>query len=465
MSDLQLALLALGAIIIVAVVVFNWWQERSLRKMAADAFEEAERDPLLEDEFRIDTEAVLRDEAQPAGAFSPTYDEAMESSNPAIAEAASAVAEFEHDMAASEDIPELTRTYPSAPEEAAADWQDQEAATMEELQSDAGFVDTIPDAEQQATFPSQATAEHLTAVEPEAVEAPAEAVMPSSSVPVADTEHGALPSAISHQIDITAVLYLAQPVSGLDLRQYLLSLVDLDKPVYAYGHGADGVWRMLTREQEEAMFTRAACSLQLADRGGPVSRATLSRFQNAIEEMGRSFNAQVEWHGNPDPVIYANDLDQFCIEVDKLVGFHLAQGPSGPFTGTKFRGMAEASGLTLGEDGAFYYLNESGQPLFALINQDKTPFTLEMLRTAVIRGVTFQLDIPRVKHCTEVFNQMVLIAKQMEGSLSGRLVDDNQRPLGDMQIEKIRQQLKVIHATMVARGIMPGSPGALRLFS
>jgi hypothetical protein len=289
--------------------------------------------------------------------------------------------------------------------------------------------------------------------------------MPSSSAPVADTEHGALPSAVSHQIDITAVLYLAQPISGLDLRQYLLSLVDLDKPVYAYGHGADGVWRMLTREQEEAMFTRAACSLQLADRGGPVSRATLSRFQNAIEEMGRSFNAQVEWHGNPDPVIYANDLDQFCIEVDKLVGFHLAQGASGPFTGTKFRGMAEASGLTLADDGAFYYLNESGQPLFALINQDKTPFTLDMLRTAVIRGVTFQLDIPRVKHCTEVFNQMVLIAKQMEGSLSGRLVDDNQRPLGDMQIEKIRQQLKVIHATMVARGIMPGSPGALRLFS
>jgi FtsZ-interacting cell division protein ZipA len=465
MSDLQLALLALGAIIIVAVVVFNWWQERSLRKMAADTFEEAERDPLLEDEFHIDTDAVLKDEVQATAAFSPSYDEAMESSNPAIAEAASAVAEFEHDMATSEDIPELTRAYqPDPEEETVPDWQDQETASMEELRSDAGFVDTIPDAEQQAAA-FQTTAEPLPLSEPEAAEAPVEAAIPSSSAPVADTEHGALPSAVSHQIDITAVLYLAQPISGLDLRQYLLSLVDLDKPVYAYGHGADGVWRMLTREQEEAMFTRAACSLQLADRGGPVSRATLSRFQNAIEEMGRSFNAQVEWHGNPDPVIYANDLDQFCIEVDKLVGFHLAQGASGPFTGTKFRGMAEASGLTLADDGAFYYLNESGQPLFALINQDKTPFTLDMLRTAVIRGVTFQLDIPRVKHCTEVFNQMVLIAKQMEVSLSGRLVDDNQRPLGDMQIEKIRQQLKVIHATMVARGIMPGSPGALRLFS
>jgi FtsZ-interacting cell division protein ZipA len=161
MSDLQLALLALGAIIIVAVVVFNWWQERSLRKMAADTFEEAERDPLLEDEFHIDTDAVLKDEVQATATFSPSYDEAMESSNPAIAEAASAVAEFEHDMATSEDIPELTRAYqPDPEEETVPDWQDQETASMEELRSDAGFVDTIPDAEQQAAA-FQTTAEPL----------------------------------------------------------------------------------------------------------------------------------------------------------------------------------------------------------------------------------------------------------------------------------------------------------------
>lgn len=459
MSDLQLALLALGAIIIVAVILFNWWQERNLRKAAADSFDEPQRDPLL-DEFHIDTEAILAEEARAATAFSPTYDEAMSSNNAAIAEAASAVAEFEHDMATSEDIPELQHQYQAAPAAAADEaWQTADAVSMEDLQADAGFEDTIPEASEPSYKPM-----HEPLMEQPQDEL-AEPYAEAQAAPVTDTEHGALPSSISHQIDLTAVLYLAQPASGLALREFLLTLVDLDKPVYAYGHGADGVWRMLTREQEEVSFTRAACSLQLADRSGPVSRDTLNRFQDAIEEMGHNLGAQVEWHGNPDPIVYAHDLDQFCIEVDKLVGFHLAQGVSGPFTGTKFRGLAEASGLTLANDGAFYYTNENGQPLFALVNQDKTPFTIEMLRTAVIRGVTFQLDIPRVKHCTEVFNQMVLMAKQMEGSLSGKLVDDNQRPLGDMQIEKIRQQLKVIHATMVARGIMPGSPGALRLFS
>jgi len=37
--------------------------------------------------------------------------------------------------------------------------------------------------------------------------------------------------------------------------------------------------------------------------------------------------------------------------------------------------------------------------------------------------------------------------------------------LGDAQIEKIRQHLKVIDAAMRNRGIEPGSDSALRLFS
>jgi FtsZ-interacting cell division protein ZipA len=68
-------------------------------------------------------------------------------------------------------------------------------------------------------------------------------------------------------------------------------------------------------------------------------------------------------------------------------------------------------------------------------------------------------------HCTEAFNQMVQVARQMEIGLNAVLVDDNNRPLGDMQIEKIRQQLKVIYATMLVRGIVPGSDSARRLFS
>jgi len=53
----------------------------------------------------------------------------------------------------------------------------------------------------------------------------------------------------------------------------------------------------------------------------------------------------------------------------------------------------------------------------------------------------------------------------METGLNAQLVDDNNRPLSDVQIEKIRHQLKIIQATMLTRGIAPGSDCAHRLFS
>ena len=57
MTDLQMALVALGALIIVAVVFFNWWQERSLRNEISEPFEKARRDPLM-DEFHLDVDSI-----------------------------------------------------------------------------------------------------------------------------------------------------------------------------------------------------------------------------------------------------------------------------------------------------------------------------------------------------------------------------------------------------------------------
>jgi hypothetical protein len=60
---------------------------------------------------------------------------------------------------------------------------------------------------------------------------------------------------------------------------------------------------------------------------------------------------------------------------------------------------------------------------------------------------------------------MIHVAQKLSTSLSANIIDDKQKPLSDLQIEKIRQQLKIIHATMVARGVMPGSVASMRLFN
>ena len=270
---------------------------------------------------------------------------------------------------------------------------------------------------------------------------------------------------INKDVDLTALLFLPSPFNGDQLRKFFMSMVNLDKPIFAYGLDESQVWQRLTREQENSNFTKAAFSLQLADRAGPVSNETLQRFQKIVSEVAYELSAQVEWMGTHEPLEYAKALDAFCLEVDQTVGFHILNGASGRFTGTKFRGLAEANGMTLKDDGAFYARSINEQTKFKIINMENNPFNVEMLRSIALKGVTFQMEIALTENCTETFNSMVLTAKSMASSLSAILIDDHQRELSDAKIEKIRQQLKLIQVQMTVKGIPPGSAVALRLFS
>lgn len=274
-----------------------------------------------------------------------------------------------------------------------------------------------------------------------------------------------LPEVINKDVDLTALLFLPSPFNGDQLRKFFMSMVNLDKPIFAYGLDESQVWQRLTREQENSNFTKAAFSLQLADRAGPVSNETLQRFQKIVSEVAYELSAQVEWMGTHEPLEYAKALDAFCLEVDQTVGFHILNGASGRFTGTKFKGLAEANGMTLKDDGAFYAKSINEQTKFKIINMENNPFNVEMLRSIALKGVTFQMEIALTENCTETFNSMVLTAKSMASSLSAILIDDHQRELSDAKIEKIRQQLKLIQVQMTVKGIPPGSAVALRLFS
>ena len=469
MSDLQLALLALGALIIVLVIGFNWWQERSLRNEASQRFNTPAQDALLDD---VRASAPKSDEFDGDFARSSLADKELLDETPFyIDESEIAQPKFENNPSAS--AVGDTKTYYEHP------MQDVISA-VEEFEHDMAQPITEIQQEQVVEVAAVSTAEQAnesdwmqeTGFENAQIQSASSAAMPNivdeTAAGYAQSEAqsaASLPATAHQQIDLTALLFLPKSCAGAMLHQSLQAIADLDKPIYVHGLAKDGVWYPLSTEHEATEFTRIACSLQLADRSGAISRQTLQSFQQSIDNIGLQLGAQIEWHGPADPLRYAAELDQFCIEVDVMVGFHLVQGASGPFAGTKFRGLAEAAGLVLGSDGSFQCIVENQPALYSLVNEDKTPFSAEMLRSALIRGISFQLDIPRVKNSLEVFNRMVLLARQMESSLSANLVDDKQRPLGDTQIEIIRQHLKKIHAKLVARGIVPGSASALRLFS
>jgi FtsZ-interacting cell division protein ZipA len=87
------------------------------------------------------------------------------------------------------------------------------------------------------------------------------------------------------------------------------------------------------------------------------------------------------------------------------------------------------------------------------------------MRSLATQGVTILLDVPRAPPAAATFRAYVEFARQAENSLGGALVDDNRKSINQAALDSIAMQLEAIHKTMSARGITPGGPLALRLFS
>ena len=483
MSDLQIVLIIIGGLIIVAVLVFNWWQERRFHQQVENNFSNIKSDALLDEPSLDSTQFYDAEVDQNHDAFSISHDLIRETpvdkEEPAI------------EIPDYVDEPELQ----PEPEAASPEPETFHAHDISETESvKAPFTDDVavmPDNSLAETKPvnhdgikaifQDAFSKNLnTGNSPEAyvnkVQSSADEALPEE-IPVQS-----LPAKLHAQVDLIAVLHLVDASTVAQIFSVLKSDFDgFDKPLFLHVQTPDLRWLLLSDVSSKPDFanqkiSKIACSLQLADRAGPVSRNVVNRFQLAVESLGLDVNAHVEWQSTGDAVADAAALDAFCIDVDKTMGFHLLHGENGAFTGTKLRGLAEAQGLELAADGSFKYYDETAKkqvssasvtalPSFVMFNRDQYPFSPDMLRQSVVKGITFQLDIPHVSHCTEAYNHMVQVAKQMETGLHAQLVDDNNRPLGDVQIDKIRHQLKIIQATMLTRGITPGSDVAHRLFS
>jgi FtsZ-interacting cell division protein ZipA len=500
----------IGGVIIAAVLVFNWWQERRFHQQVEASFSDMKNSDIKNDallEHSTADEPLSSDHelhASPAEA-SETYHAEIDHDKFSIDHDSIkdiSISREEPHIAISDEF--VDDTFSAEPETeaeteyvAAADNQVTTGSTGIAASSD--FVSAPADFDDPFTNDKSANHEGIRAIfegvfnKAESADntddthieqgintnAPVkeDAADVSAAEPVAS-----LPAMLHAQVDLIASLHLATDLTMDAAVAASTNIFDaFDKPTFVHVLTTDMHWLLLSDAASSPEFanqkvSKITCSLQLADRAGPVSRSIINRFQLAVETLGMDINAHVEWLHVGDAAADAVALDAFCIDVDKTMGFHLVHGESGAFTGTKLRGLAEAQGLELSSEGTFKYYDDAARkqlasgtnvPVasFVMFNRDHYPFNPDMLRSSVVKAITFQLDIPHVKNCTEAFNHMVQVAKQMEIGLHAQLVDDNNKPLGDVQIEKIRHQLKVIQATMLTRGITPGSDCARRLFS
>jgi hypothetical protein len=212
-------------------------------------------------------------------------------------------------------------------------------------------------------------------------------------------------------------------------------------------------------------YTSIRVFIQLVDRTGAVTREELERVTALLSEQATSISAIAEAPDIDRALSNAATLDEFCVDVDVIVGLSVIARAGQVLHGTQLRALAESNGLELDSNGVFVLYDENGEALFTMDNQESKPFRGEQLKELVTQGVTFLLDVPRTGDGLKVFNKMVTTCRQFAESLDGTLCDDNRVMLNDTGLEKIRNKLRSIYETMEQRGIPAGSESARNLFS
>ncbi|MCC7216675.1 MAG: cell division protein ZipA C-terminal FtsZ-binding domain-containing protein [Burkholderiales bacterium] len=401
MSPLQLGLIVGGILLVVGVLVYNWWQERRVRRRIVATFSGAK------------AAAAKAPEAPAGGRVEPTLrtDGAAAGGAPGALPAGAAPA-----------------FRPAAGDESAPPF--------------AVPMDVVP--------------------QPLADEAPAPAEPPTAIARGGGTPGSSLREP-DPEIECVITLQPAKPVGVGSLAAGLHAR--MGKRLRWFGRTQpDAAWQALASDTRGEFVEVAACLL-LADRNGAASRAQLDTFVRVIGELAPLLPAAMSVPDAGAETGRAEALDRLCADVDVQIGLTVVKQDAASIPGTKLRGIAEAAGFRLASGGRFELVQEdTGAVLYTLQNLRNEPFTVDTLRLSATNGVVLVLDVPRVADPARAFDQMKLAARRLAQTLGAELVDDNRRLLDDAALAAIRRQVEAAATALRECGIEPGSPRALALF-
>lgn len=265
--------------------------------------------------------------------------------------------------------------------------------------------------------------------------------------------------------DYVVTFMLEQPLAPYALDTLWQRRFDFGKSVHACGQnsGSD-LWERLIPDSEQT-YRAFRLSLQLVDRTGPVSEMRLTGFRDLLGEIARQLQIDVRLPSVEETLRRANELDQFCADVDQMIGINLLTGAGRRLFGTEIFSLAERLGMSLQSDGTFHLADEFGVTQFNLSASDGTLFQHHTLNQTRVDSLTLLLDIPRVSEPVRCFDKMEALAQELAKTLRATLVDDQRVALSEGAIAQIRAQVAATEERMLAGHITPGSAQALRLFS
>ena len=413
MSDLQIWLLILGAAIVVAVLVFNWNQERRFRKQTDAAFQAPARDALLQ--------------------FGAVPHDRHDRFEPALRE--SAFDADNEDVMAEANEPVLVIDEDILPVEPAA-------------------AEGHPPAPRSISAPP---------VPPLRV-SPAPAAPASGGLSRKDSPSVAAPAPYDELMEYRVRIGSDGVLANVFADAFNQARA-LGKTVRWFGLPVGATDWEDVQPWRDVHYQQVVVTLQLADRNGSVQEEQLTALCTLLQTTSQAHGLRIACDDILTALERAQAIDRFCVDVDVLIGLNVVARGEGTVNLTRIVQEAESSNMVLGVDGVFQLLDSRNEPLYALCNHDAEPFSPTVVEGQTSQGVTLQFDVPRVPDGLKVFDGMVAFGRKLASEVGGILVDDNLRPLTDSGIEKIRVQLTQIYERMEARGVPSGSRRALRLFS
>lgn len=452
MSELQISLIAIGVLVIIGVACFNWMQQRQFRERAEKAFGTKHEDILLGG----------TGSAEGAERIEPRIWEAPSEDSQAHLDDGpdTRMEDKDREPGKKEETEIRAHSESALPAPPVSPGNPSNSGTGAEIAPPRGGEGARPE------IKPRARTETKPEPRPEA-----ELRVPLPSV---EQKPRATRSARKRRIDIDldGVDYVVSIrsetlIPDVALTDVLQRKSEFSKKVHWKGQkSADAFWNEITAENQSGRgYLNLKGALQLTDRAGPVSEVALSEFRDMVENFVAGVGAVAEFPDIQEAYSRATLLDEFCAEVDMMVGINIISNDNSLFTAAKIHVLAEASGFKLGSEGRFLYRDEKNALLFSLGNHEPAPFLPASMRTLTTHGVTFLLDVPRVANGEAVFGQMMHLSETFADTLEGIIVDDDHVPLNDNGIRKIRQQVSAIQTLMLARGIPAGGETALRLFA
>lgn len=404
MTDLQISLIAIGAIIIVAIVVYNKWQENRTKKMLERAFSSLYDDVLMSSDNKTSSQPDNLQHATDSMNADPDFD---------IAPTASVGNKAK------------VNAYLDQEEVAVADHHGE--PVMAATGGDTDFAD-------EPGFSADLA---------EPVVAPAPVKRKIVALPVDEIIDARIPIALDTPVYGDKVIPVTQSLRSVG-----------NKPVNFIGCTEANEWEPI---QYGVMYHALIAGVQLANRASALNEIEYSELVTKLRSLADSIGGEPDIPDMREVMKEAQRMFQFIADHDAQLGINV-KAKSGQWDVKTLVAALTRQGFERYTDGYLMMHDSDGESLFSLsLNAVPTAETTNCL--------TFLLDVPRIGAARSAYPAMVACAKSIATRLNGVIVDDSNQPLTDDILNDIGEQVIAFYGAMEDAGILAGSKRAQRLFS